>query len=189
MKKLILLSLLLISCSTTKNKQSKSEKSETKTEIVATDKSTIKTDAETNTKTITEIVTDSSTNEVTETTTIEPIDNTKPATFTNESGAVVNLNNSKVVKSKTTRKSDEKQKASTNIDKGEKVAQIEENEGKTEYVNETQSESNETDLNKKATSLLGQYYWLWLLILLLVVVGWWKRKDLFKKDTNDNENN
>jgi len=172
--------VLLISCSTTKNKQSKSEKSETKTEIVATENSTIKTDAQTNTKTTTEIVTDTSTNEVTETTTIEPIDATKPATFTNESGSVVNLNNSKVVKSKTTRKNVDKSKTGVVIDKGEIIAQIEQNEGKTEYKGETKSSGKESGKVVETTSLFCQYWWLWVLILLLVVVGWWNKDKLFK---------
>jgi len=180
-KTLTLLSfLLLTACSTTKNKQSKSEKSETKTEIVATENSTIKTDATTNTKTTTEIVTDSSTNEVTETTTIESIDATKPATFTNESGAVVNLNNSKVVKSKTTRLNTDKSKSNVVIDKGEIIAQIEANEGKTEYKGETSTTKKESDKVVETTSIFGQYWWLWLLILLLVVVGIRYRKLLFK---------
>lgn len=171
--------VLLTACSTTKNKQSKSEKSETKTEIIATETSTIKTDATTNTKTTTEIVTDTSTNEVTETTTIEPIDATKHATFTNESGAVVNLNNSKVVKSKTTRKRDEKQKANTNIDKGEKVAQIEENDKKTSEKRQMSSNKKETDKSVESKSIFFQFLWLWILIAIAIYIGWKNKSKLF----------
>jgi hypothetical protein len=181
MKKTItlLLFVLLTACSTTKNKQSKSEKSETKTEIVATENQTIKTDAETNTKTTTESSTNTETNEVTETTTIEPIDATKPATFTNESGAVINLNNSKVVKSKTSVLKSDKSKSNIVVDKGEKVAQIEQNDKKTLEKRQMSSSKKESNKEVETKSILLQFWWLWILIAIAIYIGWKNKSKLF----------
>jgi uncharacterized protein YcfL len=163
--KLILLSaLLLIGCGGTRKTQN--EKTNVHTKDVITDNKKTETKTDTNTKVTNNTEINKETGEVTETETLEPIDNTKPATYIDENGKSQSLNNTKKTKTKTTRKTNEKTKANTNVVEHKKVAETIKKDVKTKSKAKVQVKQKSTESNK------GNL-WNWIILMLLIVYVIW----------------
>jgi len=85
---ILFISISVISCGTRKTNQTKTDVT---TKEVTTDNSVIETKTDNNTKTTTSTETNKESGEVTEVETIEPIDNTKPATYVDENGKILDV--------------------------------------------------------------------------------------------------
>ena len=158
--KLILLSLLLISCGSRKvNKSVIENKEETKTEIAVVDKTETKTNTEINTVSIDT----SQTSEIE----ITPVDNTKP----------INVNGKNYFNAKITLKN---KKSGVVVNSNEKVAKIERNDVKTNIKAKTKINKLVSIKNKdvKQFNFLS-LWWLYLLIALLIYLGWKNKHKLF----------
>jgi len=143
----LLLLLILTSCSSTQKTKSKSvEEIKTESLVQIGDKTEITENKENNTLTTKKTETNEETGEVIETETVEPMDNSKPATTTDENGKTQTLNNAKKTKSKTTRKSKKAIKDSVVINNSEKVAKNEQKDVKT--VVEAKVEKRNLEANK-----------------------------------------
>jgi len=175
--KLILLStILLFSCGTRKVEN---KKIDVTTKEVTIDKSITETKADTNVKITTNTETNKETGEVTETETLEPIDNTKPATYIDENGKSQSLNNAKKTKTKTKRKTNENKKANIVVDKVEKVAKKQQNDIKTKSKVSVQTKDKSTVSDK------GNF-WNWILLIIFgICIIWfvvWSRKIVNDKE-------
>jgi cobalamin biosynthesis Mg chelatase CobN len=175
--KLILLSaVLLIGCGTRKTNQTKTN---VYTKDVITDNTKTETKTDTNTKVTNNTETNKETGEVTETETLEPIDNTKPATYVDENGKSQSLNNTKKTKTKTTRKTNEKNKSNVITTERKKVAETIKKDVKTKSKAKVQVKQKATESNK------GNF-WNWIILILLIIAFgycfWWSRKIVKDKE-------
>jgi len=175
MKKLITLltALLLISCGTRKTQKSltKSE-SETKTEITIVDKTVTETKVESNVNVSTKTETNKETNETIKTVNVKPIDNTKPATYKDEDGTVINLTNSELTKTITERYDKEVKKDTSYIKLKEKVDKNEEKDLNIKAKNETEASELNKNANTHRTNV-GKW-WQWSIFVGLVIgLFWW----------------
>ena len=175
-KKLILLIatiLVAVGCS---SRKSEINKYDIKTKDVVTDNSNITTNENSNLKVTNNTETNKDTGEETETEILEPIDNTKSATYVDENGKSQSLNNTKKTKTKTRRKTNEKSKSNVVVDKDVKVAKKQQNNVKTKSKANIQVKEKKTE--KEQFNLLS-LWWLYLLIALMIYIGYKKRKELF----------
>ena len=174
MKKPILLltALLLISCGSTKKlKQSQSLqiKSDTQSEIV--DKSQTSTNENTNVKIESQLNIDNVNQTITETFTAKPIDNSKPAIFTDD-GISIHLTNTEITKTKTSDFKRNIDKSAVVVESQKKVAQTVKNNVKTNEKAKVQVavKSNSKDLDRK------QFDFTWIIIVLtgcVIFCIWW----------------
>jgi len=186
MKKLtpILTALILIGCGTRKTTKSltKSE-SETKTEIAIVDKTVVETKSESNVNVSTKTETNKETNETIKTVNIKPIDNTKPATYIDAKGNVIDLTNSELTTTETTRKAKEVVKDSAVVGSNEKLYKNEEKD-----INiKGDEEKKDSNLNKvgntERTGYGKWYHWLigFGLVALLFWWVWWSKRKVEEK--------
>ena len=114
-------------------------------------------------------VIDSTSDVVTEKTIYTPVDNSKPATFTDDTGKAHVLNNTSFTKEKTTAKTNKKSNTVTksNIDAQSK-----------DLGTKKSDASNKSFEHKKAKNTFNFPLW-WLWFLLLIPIGYfgWKNKD------------
>ena len=158
--KLILLSLLLISCGSRKvNKSVIENKEQTKTEIVVVDKTETKTNTEISTTTIDT----SQTSEIE----ITPVDNTKP----------INVNGKTYFNAKITLK---KKKSGVVVKSNEKVAKIERNDVKTNVATKSKASVKVAD---KKVDRNNTFVTIGLIVVIGIVIGFflWLVGKRFKK--------
>lgn len=168
-KYLLFASLLLIGCGARKVQKTETEK-EVKTETFETVENDVKTESNVKTEIITTV--NDSTKEVIEETVITPIDNTKPATYTDENGKQHSLNNSKHTKRKTTRNKAVSEQKKENVINSKNTS---DNTLKTtNNKTESKEQSDIKNIDKKQFDPLAfiiSYWWLWLLILIALYVA------------------
>jgi len=168
--KLIILSLLFsilgTSCGARKVQKSETKEDFKQTEVATKKETTEQTkETETNVKVTTSSDVNTENNVVTETTTIEPIDNSKPASTTDSKGNKVDLTNAK----HTTTKIIDLSKSN------EKVNNLyEENKKELETVKKELTEANNiiTELERKIdiknTETDGIKWWWWLILIVIL---------------------
>jgi len=176
----ILTALILIGCGTRKTQKSltKSE-SETKTEVTVNERTLTETKEESNVNISTKTETNKETNETIKTTNVKPIDNTKPATYKDAKGNLIDLTNSELTTTETIRKAKEMIADLKDVVANEKVTKNEEKDLNIKGKNETEA----SDLNKNGNTHrtnVGKW-WQWLIFIGLVIglfwwVWWSKRK-------------
>jgi len=161
----LLTALLLIGCGTRKTAKSltKSE-TETKTEIAIVDKTVTETKSESNVNVSTKTETNKETNETIKTVNVKPIDNTKPAIYKDAKGNVIDLTNSELTTTETTRKAKETVKDSAVVGSNEKVSQIERNDVKTDVKAKSKTAVKERDKQTERTNV-GKW-WQWLIFVV-----------------------
>jgi len=175
-KLILLASILLIGCGTRKTSQTKTDVT---TKEVVTDNSVIETKTDTNLKVTYETEIDKTSGIIIETETIEPINSDKTSFYIDKNGNKTELGNSKITKTKTTRKTNEKTKANTNIVENKKVAETIKKDTKTKSKAKVKVKQKATESNK------GNF-WNWILLIVLVAgVIWfiiWIRKIVKDKE-------
>lgn len=168
-KYLLFASLLLIGCGARKVQKTETEK-EVKTETVETVKSDVKTESNVKTEVVTTV--NDSTKEVVEEIVITPIDNTKEAVYTDESGKQTKLNNTTLTKRKTKRNKAVSEQKKENVTDNKKAS---DNTLKTtNNKSEAQEHTEAIDIDKKQFDPLAfiiSYWWLWLLIIIALYIA------------------
>jgi len=168
--KLIIMSLLFAifatSCSARKVQKSETKEDLTITEVATKKETTEQTkETETNVKVTTTSEINTENNLFTETTTIEPIDNSKPASTTDRKGNKVDLTNAKHTTTKITDLSKSNEKVNT---------LYEENKKELEAVKKELNEANsritklERKIDIKNTEIDGIKWWWWLILIVIL---------------------
>ena len=169
MKKLILLlaAFLLLSCGARKvNKTTEVVDEKTKAKITNTDNSTAESKSDLNVKKTETTETNKETQEVTKIKTVEPIDNTKPSSYTDEEGHKVDLTNAKLTETVKTSNGKENVKTEQNVDLNKKASEIKKND-----VKGTVDIDTEKKTNKKGKAVdQKQYDWTKTIIVISIII-------------------
>lgn len=115
---------------------------------------------------------------VTKITTVEPVDNSKPASVTDETGKKTDLNNAKQTTTETTLKTEKESTDVTDSHKTENTTQSED-KGVTQAKAseaETHDEAEATDLHREAFNIWS----LWWVALIIAFCIWYYRKYGFR---------
>ena len=169
---LALLCFGFISCGA-KKQHSEKEKESSSVEVVdrSTDDSKIekKEESETNVKRSEETIVNNQDHTVTKKETIEPVDNTKPASYKDESGKMQELNNSKKTTETTTKKNNTKSESKVNTEVAEKKSKDSIGEQK---KNNNIIANGKAERTKKVDDLdQKQFNWFSLWWLYLIIIG------------------
>jgi hypothetical protein len=116
-------------------------------------------------------VIDSTSDVVTEKTTYTPVDNSKPATFTDDTGKAHTLNNTSFIKEKTTAKTNKKSTSVTKSAVSDKIKDL--------GTKKSNSSTKESEHKKAKDTFNFPLWWLWFLLLIPVGYYAWKNKDKF----------
>jgi len=175
--KILILSLMIVSCGTRKTNVTKTEeKVKVETETVVKETETTQKESDTNIKETTKTEIDKETNVFTDITEITPQDNTKPASIKLPNGQIIDITNAKYRNEKKTDLSKEK---TVSLSKYELLNKDLETALK---INETLSKQNlelTNKSNQKQTERFSLSWW-WLLWFLLLIPIWFGYRELKK---------
>jgi hypothetical protein len=168
MKKQILIlisSLVILSCGARKVNKSDTEETtkEKSKEVVSND--VVKTE---NTKIETKTKTDESTKETIKETTYKPIDNKKPALFTDSKGQKKELYNTEYTEREITRNKESKFEGNTNTLVNTKTSDKTKKTSEKEKDNKKKEKTKEVDKKQfDPVSVLISYWWFFLLLIIV----------------------
>lgn len=114
-------------------------------------------------------VIDSTSDVVTEKTTYTPVDNSKPAIFTDDTGKSHTLNNTSFTKEKTTAKTAKKSNSVIKSAISDKIKDL--------GTKKSNSSTKESEHKKAKDTFNFPLWWLWLLLLIPIGYYGWKNKD------------
>lgn len=167
----VLFILTFYSCGARKAHKER-EKEQISSEIVDKGSSDVKTDvkreSESNVKRIEETVVDDKNQTVTNKKTVEPIDNTKTATYKGEDGKYQELNNSKVTTETTTKNNNTKSESKINSEQSE-----------TKNTDSTSAEKKNNDLHsvseskksKEVIDVKRDQFPVWWVVIIIAVIA------------------
>lgn len=172
MKKLILLStLLIVSCGARKTSKSETtEKAKTETEIIAKETETKQSETNTNVKETKSTTIDKENNIVSEVTEITPDDKTKPALVKLPNGQIIDITNAKYRNVKTTDLSKEK---TVSLSKYELVQKDLKTALKINNALIKQNKELLKQLETKDVDIKANNFWNWFILIVCLIAFIW----------------